>query len=352
MRAFLYFGILVVLISCNKTVDPNYVVKTFDDDNLGFIKTLESKKHNVIGIKNPRRILSYNDKIILSESGVDTMIHCISKKTFQITNSMGILGKGPGEIPSMPWSMFETSDKETFGVFLLSSHRIALFDLNQKSSEAKKVIRLKYQAQAAGAATLSTDTTVMTIPTNNENKFIEFDFHGNKIDSFGIWSNMIEREVPNSIIFSLHQGVISTNEKRDFFGLACIAVDRIELLNKNTRKQISIRGPIHHMPRFNVDNSQGYPMLAIPDPEAKYCYTGIFMGERLVYALFSNASYLDVNTGKRFCNEIYVFDYEGDVQGKYLLDVDITQFTVDEKARKFYGISFDLDPNIVVFDFG
>jgi hypothetical protein len=48
---------------------------------------------------------------------------------------------------------------------------------------------------------------------------------------------------------------------------------------------------------------------------------------------------------------VLVFSYEGGVKQAFDLDHALLSFTVDEENRKFYGITYDSDPNVVVFDF-
>lgn len=49
--------------------------------------------------------------------------------------------------------------------------------------------------------------------------------------------------------------------------------------------------------------------------------------------------------------EIYVFDYTGKLVKTYTLDHSLVYLAVDEKNKRFFGISSDKDPNVVIFDY-
>src|SRR5690606_24506472 len=155
-----------------------------------------------------------------------------------------------------------------------------------------------------------------------------------------------------NIISSIHQGMLDVSKDKRYYTLAGLRVDRIEILDKGSGKVTSIRGPLHHVPKFRVDNSPGYPMAAVDSKTNIYTYLNTVPGSRSFYALFSGVSSDEYRRSPdKCCLDIFEFDYEGNVMVRYILDTSIGYMAIDEEERKIYGLAYGGEPDIVVFDF-
>lgn len=345
------------LSSCSTKKPPdNYFIKEFKNEDVPLKRTLNGKKMNISGLIFPRRILNLKDHLIVSEhKTVDTLIHIIDKRNGQIVRSVGILGFGPGEI-DMPWGLYPVgSDGKEFYALSLMQKKLDIFHIDTQSAYSTKTFEFNEIMPLGKDFLISSDSTIMSVLVDGNDKFVEFDFEGKVIQRYGTWDHMLDdRNLPESIISAIHQGMFNVQMSRNYYSLACIDVDRIELLNKEKQTITSIRGPIHHIPKFTVDHSSGFSKPFVDIKTIKYCYTNTVFGENQIYALFSGSSAYEVNkaTNGKFNNDIYVFDLDGNIKEHYQLDYTIANLAVDEKERKFYGITFNEDPaDIIVFDF-
>ncbi|HSI76213.1 MAG TPA: BF3164 family lipoprotein [Lunatimonas sp.] len=113
----------------------------------------------------------------------------------------------------------------------------------------------------------------------------------------------------------------------------------------------SIRGPEHTIPDFEVDYSAGYPMAQLTDLSRPYFYTFVVAGEEFIYALYFGKSVDLFFKDGELSREIFVFDYAGNLVNTYTLDHALFSLAVDEENKRFFGISSDKDPNVVIFDY-
>jgi len=78
----------------------------------------------------------------------------------------------------------------------------------------------------------------------------------------------------------------------------------------------------------------------------------IIAGDEFIYALyFGKSADLFYQNGE-LSKEIFVFDYAGKLVKTYSLDHSLVTLAVDEENKRFFGISSDKDPNVVIFDYG
>lgn len=351
MKYILCFLILFLLFSCGQKHPEHYEIKNFTYNDLPYSKALKGKKWNIPDIGFPRRILNLDNHLVVSEHVADTFLHIIDKKSKKTIHKMGVKGKGPGEILK-PWRLLHSNHKNEFWVYQLGSKQINKFDIISNSALSSEAIKFKNDMFLISDFEFSSDSTYMSILVDGKDKFVEFAGAGNRINTYDTWDHMVGRKLPYNIISSLHRGVFKASRGKQYYILACLMVDRIEILDKTSGKVVSIRGPINHMPKFEVDHSAGYPMLAVDRSTSRYCYGDVTCGNKVFYVSFSGASSLEVNSFKKYNNEIFVFDYSGNLKGHYTFDISLAGITVDEQARKFYGITFvDEYPNIIEFDF-
>jgi hypothetical protein len=75
-------------------------------------------------------------------------------------------------------------------------------------------------------------------------------------------------------------------------------------------------------------------------------------GGEFIYALYFGKSVDVFFQEGEMAREIFMFDYTGNLVKTYTLDHALFSLAVDEKNKRFFGISSDEDPNVVIFDYG
>lgn len=343
-------ALLAMFFSCAKKKNDLYQIKKFSYENIPITQNLIGSKVKIEGLVFPRIILNLKDYLVVCEHKADTSLHIINKKNLKIESQVGIMGRGPGEI-GISRLLLPADSAQEFWVYQVEVKKIDKFDIATGNIFSEESIQLKDKLSYATNFVFSSDSTYMTILVDGNEKFVEFNKKGEIINTYDTWDHMLDKKLPYSIISSIHQGMLNVSKDKQYYTFAGIEVDRIEVLNKNTGKVTSIRGPLHHIPKFVVDNSPGYPMALVNQETSLYTYLNTVSGATSFYALFSGIGSIEVNSSAKFCNDIFVFDYDGNIKARYILDTSIAYMAIDEDARKIYGLTFDGEPGIVIFDF-
>ena len=92
-------------------------------------------------------------------------------------------------------------------------------------------------------------------------------------------------------------------------------------------------------------------MAQLTDLSRPYFYTFVVAGEEFIYALYFGKSVDLFFKDGELSREIFVFDYAGNLVKTYTLDHALFSLAVDEENKRFFGISSDKDPNVVIFDY-
>jgi len=230
---------------------------------------------------------------------------------------------------------------------------IASFDLESPGEFYQKAFRQPENMFLAVDMLWNSDSTLICQLADGDDKFVIYDTLGNQLSFFGQWSQMLEdRSLPPNVIKSVHQGKSSISPDHKKYVQVGLLRDYIEILDLHSGKISSVSGPVHNIPEFEVDYSAGYPMAQFTDMSRSHYYMDVVAGEEYIYALYFRKS-VDVYFQEgEMAREIFVFDYAGKLVKTYTLDHSLVTLAVDEENKRFFGISSDKDPNVVIFDDG
>lgn len=99
-----------------------------------------------------------------------------------------------------------------------------------------------------------------------------------------------------------------------------------------------------------VDSSKGENYSATFSRDNPYGYTDVFAGKKGFYAAYCGVSMADDNPSCYGRSTLlYRYNYKGEVEKSYELDVPISIFTVDEENSVIYAICFNPQPELVRF---
>lgn len=344
---------LSLMISCgpnNQDISSeSYQIKTFNESDIPEPILLNGMKCDFEELLNPRHIFWEGDFLIVAERGNDTLLHVIDIKSNKHIKRIGVNGLGPGEI-TMVHRMLNDDKPGVFWAYDAEQKRLAKYDIYADSPLSEDIVDQTDDFFLAVEMAWASDSTLMTQRTDKDEKFVEFDLRGEVVQTFGSWKEMYQvKGVPVSIISSIHQGQLRSNPKKNKFVKVGVQRDYIEVLDRDTGNIISIRGPVQFMPEFKIDYSSGYPMplTSIEDPTF---YTSVSAQSKYFYTLYSGKTTHQMIEDQGY-RRIFIFDYEGELKQAFELDFPLLSFTVDEENRKFYGITYDAEPNVVVFEF-
>jgi hypothetical protein len=353
LLVLLVFGFL---FSCGNppgdSLDAGYIIHNFGPEDVPAPDALRGKKLNLTALLNPKSILWTGKYLVVGErKAFDYHLHVVDLDSETLIKTIGKDGMGPGEIVAA-YQLQKGKSVDECWVYDHTQKLMALFDLESSDALYQKAFRQPQNMFLAVDMLWKSDSTLMCQLADGDEKFVLYDTLGNRLSTYGTWSQMLEdRSLPPNVIKSVHQGKSSISPDHKKYVQAGLLRDYIEILDLHSGKISSVSGPVHTIPEFEVDYSAGYPMAQFTDMSRSHYYMDVVAGEEYIYALYFGKS-MDVYFQEgEMAREIYVFDYTGDLVKTYTLDHSLVSLAVDEENQRFFGISSDEDPNVVIFDY-
>jgi len=351
---FYYFSVNVCFIcgiisfgcSSGNRGNPNPIQKTFSWDSiLPLEKQLSGKKFFIEELKIPNRMLYKNNKLLITDSAPgDTFVHVLDGNSLEYLFSTVATGYGPGEIPDA-WAFESGLDPDTFWVYSLGGKVFSEYALEDFSdSRAINQFHQKEDFFLAAGITWASDSSFMTILVRGEDKFVEFNTDGTRLESYGKWKGLIPGDFEDHVIADLHQGRLMGDPKVGKFIKTSIYRDHLEILDRKSGQIIEIDGPENSIPEF-----QAFDVGAVVTMDHPVAYLDAFLGKAHLFGLYSGKTEREINEHGRGETDIFVFDHEGNLKAALKLDIPIRSFTVDEDQQRILGITTDKDPGVVVF---
>jgi len=355
-QKLILFCVFAFLLSCGtpekETQDSDYIIRTFNLEDVPVPDTLRGKKLNLTALINPESII-WTGKYLVVGVGktLDYFLDVVDPTSESLIKTLAKDGFGPGEI-STAYQLEKGKSVNEVWVYDHSQKLIASFDLESPSELYQKAFRQPDKMYLATDIRWLSDDSLICRLADGDDKFVLYDTLGNQRSTFGTWSQMMEdSSLHPNVIKSVHQGRSSINPVNEKYVLGGRFRDFIEILDLSSGKIFSTRGPEHIIPEFVVDYSAGYPMAQFTDRSLSSFYMDIMAGDEYIYALYYGKSADLFYQNGELSKEIFVFNYAGKLVKTYTLDHSLVTLAVDEKNKRFFGISSDKDPNVVIFEY-
>jgi hypothetical protein len=345
----------LLLLACtdsnkSNTENEKYKIIDFKRESAKEVVALKAERLIFEEIMYGKKIEILDDYLIIADKDPSSLLHIIDINKRNYLRSLGVDGNGPGEIKGVTF-IDKGAKSNTFWSYFMNTKRYSQFDI--ASSDKHAIDQTKQEGDMFLASQLlwTADSTFMALRTDFEDKFVEFNVEGKVINTYGSWMGMIDREVPASILSSLHQGPLKSSPDKNRFAFFCTMRDMIEVLDKNSGNILSLRGPLNEIVTFEVDNRMAYPMLYVPDNDLKLYYGSGYLTDKYIYGLFCGRTWDNINSTDLLSNEIFVFDYAGNLVQLIQLDASLSEMAVDNNNNKLYGINYrDQPPVIYMYD--
>ncbi|WP_339714009.1 BF3164 family lipoprotein [Cyclobacterium amurskyense] len=336
-----------VFCSCSRN-SGNTNKKSFTWDSITPLeKELFGKKYFIEELKMPSRLLYKNDKLLIIESAPgDSFVHVLDGNSLEYLFPTGAVGYGPGEMPKA-WNLEGGTDPNTFWVHSLEGKLFSEYGLeNVNDSKALRQVRQKEAFYLAMGITWASDSTFMTFLARGENKFVEFNTDGTRLKGYGKWKGLVPGDFEDHVIADLHQGKLMGDPIAGKFIKASIFRGHLEILDKKSGEIIEINGPENAIPEFEAVDAG-----AVITSDHPLAYMDAFLGKDHVFGLYSGKTDSEIMAQGRGETNLFVFDLLGNIKTVFKLNTPIKSFTVDEERQRIFGITTDIDPGVVVFDF-
>ena len=346
--------VLLCFTNCSEDKLKSDNLKSFTEKTIPRTVNLAGKKFFFEAIKIPLKIFVKNNKLIIGESRripeAYPPIHIVDEKNMEYLRPFGKRGFGPGEVSDVSGIDLGANDN-TFWVYSAMSKHFSEFALNDSTSLSKNQIKQEGDFFMAMAMAWSSDSTVMCRMVNDPHQFVEFSIDGRRLANYGKWEDHLVREdLTNYMMSDLHMGWYKGNQLNNIYASAGGYRDRIEILNKENGSIYITDGPFNYIPKFTIVNSSGSSGALIVDITEPLAYLDIAISKNYIFGLYTGKTEKQLRESSEIANDIYVFNLEGNILLKIILDISIRGLAVDEESQKLYGITTDEDPGIAVFD--
>jgi hypothetical protein len=277
------------------------------------------------------------------------VMHIINKNTLEYIMPKGVNGLGPNEITDA--HLFDPGFSDsTFWVNSTMSKRMSEFSLYDTSPLSQYEFRQPEVMLASYKVLMITDTTFLSFVASDSNRYVEHHMDGRRLAGYGQWDPIPNRpSLTDYMISEVNTGWFKVDRDANLFVKASLYRDRIEIFDYSTKQFIFVDGPRLGYPDFDVVGS-GANAGVIVKPEVKYGHRDIAFGEKYIYDLYGGYNYADFLKSSKIAETVYILTKKGEMVAKLNLDTSLRAITVDEVQGKIYGITYDNEPSIVVFD--
>ncbi len=339
---------LTFCMSCND--DLLYETDIVLDEKKIKVININSLKYDFKEFMDPWKVEMVGEHLIVLEdrriSPELPLIHIIDINNWGYFKSKGVIGFGPGEIPST--TLIEKGfDDHTFFVYSSMDKVLSKFNIND--SNRYSIDQFKQPADVNSIIKMFplTDSTYIGISTNDSSKIIEFDKEGKRIAEYGEWQKMPKlKEFSNFNHFVLNQGWFKGDRELGLYVRACIFRDRLEVFNYKSKGFKVIDGPDLNLPEFENYGPNVPLNIPISNP---FRYRDVSFSSRHIYALYGGINDQTIRETGEIARKIFVFSHSGEPLAKLNLDRSIQGLVINEKKGEIYGLTNDKDPGIAVF---
>ena len=193
------------------------------------------------------------------------------------------------------------------------------------------------------------DTFVSTVLSPNKQRLSFYQMDGSLLKSSGNFPEFGEKLTQIETIESFLCN-ISVSPQNGRICLSYNRTDLIEFYDSSGEFIKRIHGPDHFFPLVVEEKKGNGVGIRSIDGKTRDAYFSPVVTKDHIFLLYSGRFFDSKNMdGLYLVNQILVFDWNGKPLKRYLLDVAIFWFTLDEKQNKIYGLTDS--PDYRVFEF-
>jgi hypothetical protein len=354
MKRFVYV-ILLVLSSCgNETQDQyrGYREVNFDFGDFSETKELKSKKYLFKEILVPHHVLVKSGKLIVSNLSSSDQLFVIDAASMELEFSKGRNGQGPDEIFE-PWRMDKGLNDSTFWVYSISGKEFSEFSLKDDSYKPKRKIKQSGDFHQSLSMNWLGKDQIIAYQNVGPSRFSVFDPSGLRIRNHGYWNTSGDSSISENasfILSTINQGSIGVSSDAKYVVLAQVSTDSFEIIDLSTEEITKVIGPIKQELKYSIefDGRQNFPYV---NPDMKNGYNQVFVGKDGIFLVYMGRSDEEISKSGIMSKDVFVFDFNGVPLVHYKLDRSIKALAVDADSRRIYGVTFEKEPGIAVFEY-
>lgn len=158
-----------------------------------------------------------------------------------------------------------------------------------------------------------------------------------------------EKQVASSLRGMAYQGILQNNPSNDKFVYAVNSAEILyfyEVGASSVRQVCSYGYSYPDYKPLQEDDSKSAALSA----ENPRTFVDVTADDRLVYLLYSGKNFKESRMKAFEGNILYVFDWTGKPQKKYVLDIPVTRLCIDGQGNVIYAFANNPDPELVKFE--
>ena len=266
-------------------------------------------------------------------------INVITGETFRF----GSIGEGPNEVASLSQlELYNSGDTKRLKTYNLNKLRVDDFKWNETISTRSIMFdstrSVKIPLMVHKMAYLKESNTYLTVGTFNQKRFRLYSNEGKLLQEFGEYP--FEQEFKNvspenlAMAFQGNFEVDSTGRYVAFAITDAACLDFFEIQNG----KVSVIKQ-HHVtkPLFEASTTPNEYWAAVKE-ENKMGFISTASDQDFVYVLYSGKSFEEGMEEAMTGNTVYVYDWQGNLRHKLLLDQKVHFITVNPKTRQLLAV--------------
>lgn len=296
----------------------------------------------------PGSIQRLGDGLLIMDLKSDSVLHYVDLKEKKYVGKFGAVGQGPDEFIHLR-RLHPAQGKAVYG-YDMSKLEMKVMTPDSSGIRIEKV---RFD---------SSDRWAFDVIPYGQNRFVAngcfgnsmfaiLDSLGNQVDLAGEYpyKDESEKTISAQNRALAYQGILRVTPK----GRLAFATSMSKMLflyDIQEDRLIQRKVIIDSYGEYKPDTSGGEGSYSVVhNGNLPYCYNDLSVTEDRIYALYSGRTYKEYGLAEFECAYIYVYDWEGNQQALYELDIPLLCFCVDEQARCIYGMANHPDPVLVRF---
>jgi len=342
----LFIVLFTILLGCKQEDDKSIY---YNFDNFSNTVKLKHKKAEGISQLSPSKLCVFDSIIMVVDYIQNPRLHFYKKNDLSKITEYGFIGEGPEEFNTVECNCQVFKDLETrdsqimiyeFGYGI--AYKVNLSGILRKDKNNKKekfylnpeiynADNLFYFDDIVyGEATDNKKVKYFKTPLNDTNNFIPLG-NINSDEALDRAESVMERS-------NLDRSFMAYSDDNQKFIAAYLRYNKIILLDKELNED--------HVIYFG--NKEIIPKTKdLYSKESAVYYEAPFAGKKGFFVPFIGVK----NNITEMPQEIHFFNYLGEPLIRYVLDMPIKSFTIDENSRKIYAITESENAPFVTFEY-
>lgn len=334
----------IIFISCNK---ENIRENTILIEDFPVVKSLKGEEIKGLNNEISPTMMGLKDSIlILCDFEADTHFYVYKVPKFEFLGSFGKQGKDPNNIEDPIFSGQFLNNENPYEIVIheVNKLRISIVDVMQAINNPN------YEHERHIIMPPTVDLSVFVLALN-DNRIIgagpskegEFYIYNTKTEAFTWIDFLIDydeqfmKQLKDfQVITDYKEPKIKIKPDGSKFVKCNMYVPIIDVYNKNTELEFSIELNDYTRPTINENRKK-------IEGTSKVYYTGLFLTDYYIYALFQNSTSLNEYNENKSKVEIHQFSWDGEAICKYKLNEGIypyfCPFVVDEANKHIYTVN-------------